>query len=92
PYFSVDVSDSVGVGESVDVKEPKGDIIWIIKLLELTGLAKTRSEARRLIEGGAVKCDGKKVADINLEISLGSEHVLQVGRRRFVRVGKRSKG
>lgn len=92
PYFPVDVSDSVDVGESVDVKAPKGDRVWIIKLLELTGLAKTRSEARRLIEGGAVKCDGKKVGDINLEISLGSEHVLQVGRRRFVRVGKRSKG
>ncbi len=88
----VDVSDSVDVGESVGGRAPKGDRIWIIRLLELTGLAKTRSEARRLIEGGAVKCDGKKVADINLEISLGSEHVLQVGRRRFVRVGKRSKG
>ena len=88
----VDVSDFVGVGESVDVRASKGDRVWIIKLLELTGLAKTRSEARRLIEGGAVKCDGKKVADINLEVSLGSEHVLQVGRRRFVRVGKRPKG
>ena len=88
----VDVSDSVSVGESVGVRAPKGDRVWIIKLMELTGLAKTRSEARRLIEGGAVKCDGKKIADINLEISLGNEHVLQVGKRKFCRVGKRTKG
>lgn len=86
----VDVSDSVGAGESVDVGAPEGDRVWIIKLLELTGLAKTRSEARRLIEQGAVKCDGKRIGDINLEISLGSKHVLQVGRRRFVRVGKKA--
>jgi tyrosyl-tRNA synthetase len=71
-------------------RAPKGDKIWIIRLLERAGLAKTRSEARRLIEGGAVKCDGKKVADINLEISLGSEHVLQVGKRKFRRVGKKA--
>ncbi len=91
PYFPVDVSDSIDVGESVDVRvrAPKGDTIWIIKLLELTGLAKTRSQARRLIEQGAVKCDGEKIGDINLEISLTREHVLQVGKRRFVRVGKK---
>ena len=83
PYFPVDVS------ESVEARVSKGDTIWIIRLLELTGLAKTRSEARRLIEGGAVKCDGKKIADIDLEISLRDEHVLQVGKRKFVRVGKK---
>ena len=83
PYFPVDVS------ESVEARVSKGDTIWIIRLLQLTGLAKTRSEARRLIEGGAVKCDGKKIADIDLEISLRSEHVLQVGKRKFVRVGKK---
>ena len=86
----VDVSDSVSVSESVDARASKGDTIWIVKLLELTGLAKTRSEARRLIEGGAVRCDGKKIEDINVEISLRNEHVLQVGRRRFRRVGKKA--
>ncbi|TET30499.1 tyrosine--tRNA ligase, partial [Candidatus Aerophobetes bacterium] len=74
---------------SVDARVSKGDTIWIIKLLELTGLAKTRSQARRLIEQGAVKCDGEKLGDINLEISLSREHVLQVGKRRFVRVAKK---
>jgi len=36
-----------------------------------------------------VKCDGEKLGDINLEISLSREHVLQIGKRRFVRVGKK---
>jgi tyrosyl-tRNA synthetase len=89
PYFPVDVSESLGAKESVDMRVSKGDRVWIIKLLELTGLAKTRSEARRLIEQGAVKCDGKKISDVNLEISLAREHVLQVGKRKFRRIGKK---
>lgn len=87
--YYVDVSDSVRVNESVESRVSKGDKIWIVKLLELTGLAKTRSEARRLIEGGAVKCDGEKIGDIDLEVSLSREHVLQVGKRRFVRVARK---
>ena len=84
----MNVSDLVKVEESVGAETVGKDTIWIVKLLELTNLAKTRSEARRFIEQGAVKCDGVKIKDVNEEISLVGEHVLQVGKRGFRRVGK----
>lgn len=73
----------------VDMDKLKEGNIWIVKLLQLTGLAETRSQARRLIEQGGVKWDEEKVKDINLEISLANEHILQVGKRKFMRVVKR---
>jgi len=73
----------------VDMDKLKKDKIWIVKLLHLTGLAETRSQARRLIEQGGVKWDEEKVQDINLEISLANEHILQVGKRKFMRVVKK---
>ncbi len=69
--------------------EMKKGRIWIVKLLQLTGLARSSSQARRLIEQGGVRWDGKKVEDINLEIRPGNKHVLQVGKRKFVRIVKR---
>jgi tyrosyl-tRNA synthetase len=65
----------------------KGDIFWMPNLLWRSGLATSKTEARRLIEQGGVRLDGRRVSDPDAEVAaeelLG--HVLQVGRRRFVR-------
>ncbi len=37
-------------------------------------------------EQGAVKLDNEKVSDMSLEISPGSEAVLKVGKRKFLRI------
>ncbi|MBU0668374.1 tyrosine--tRNA ligase, partial [Patescibacteria group bacterium] len=60
--------------------------INIVELLSLTGLASSNSDARRLIEGGGVKVDNKKVMDIGLELSLEKEKLIQVGKRKFLKV------
>ncbi len=60
--------------------------IWIIKLLVLTGMAKSNGEARRLIKGGGVSINGEKVTDEDLEMSFDSESVIKVGKRRFVKI------
>lgn len=70
----------------------KKDKIWIVKLLQLTGLAESRSQARRLIEQGGVKWDGEKVKDVDWDISLEESHILQVGKRKFVRIAKKASG
>jgi len=44
----------------------------VIDLMVLCGLAKSKSEARRLIEGGGVTVDGVKVADISTAIKRGA--------------------
>ncbi|GIU99698.1 MAG: tyrosine--tRNA ligase [Actinomycetota bacterium] len=57
-------------------------------LLAGTGLASSRSEGRRLIEQGGVRLDGIPVTDPEIELTPGElrGRVLQVGRRRFVRL------
>ena len=58
----------------------------IVDLLVATELAKSKSEARRLIQQGGVKLDGEKVGSIELMVSVKDGMILQVGRRRFVRL------
>ena len=60
----------------------------ILDVLTETGLAESKGEAKRLIAQGGVKVDGEKVADARAEMVLatGNEVVLQVGKRRFLRV------
>ena len=58
----------------------------IASLLKEAGLVASTSEALRLIQQGAVRIDGERVGDRNLELVVGSKHVYQVGKRRVARV------
>jgi tyrosyl-tRNA synthetase len=64
--------------DAVDVALPE--------LLERAGLVGSRSEARRLIGQGAVKVDGVAVSAERLPADELVGKVVQVGKRRFVRV------
>jgi tyrosyl-tRNA synthetase len=55
-------------------------------LLKLTGLAGSKGEARRLIEQKGVKVNGVVVSDIEIIIDGKTEYLLQVGKRKFLRV------
>ncbi len=66
--------------------ERKDSKIWIIKLLVISGLAKTNGEARRLIQGGGVYIDNERVDDENHEISIPVDCIVKVGKRRFLNV------
>lgn len=58
----------------------------LAQLLADTGLAASKGEARRLIEQGGVKLNGEKVS-ANNDIEVNGEGVLiQVGKRKFLRV------
>jgi tyrosyl-tRNA synthetase len=60
--------------------------IGIAHLLKAAGLVDSTSEAFRLIGQGGVRIDGERVDDRALTVAAGTEHVVQVGRRRFARV------
>lgn len=60
--------------------------IWIIKLLALTKLASTNSDARRLIEQRGVKIDGGVIEDVSFEVIVKSGMILQSGKRNFVKL------
>lgn len=60
--------------------------LGIASVMKEAGLVPSTSEAFRMLKQGAVKLDGERVADRGLELEAGSEHVLQVGKRRVARV------
>jgi len=58
----------------------------IALLLKEAGLTSSTSDSNRMIKQGAVKIDGEKVLDNKLLISIGSEAIYQVGKRKFAKV------
>jgi tyrosyl-tRNA synthetase len=58
----------------------------IVDLMVAAGLAASKSEARRLIDGGGVRSAGERVAGYDFTLHPGAGVVVQVGRRKFVRV------
>lgn len=54
--------------------------------LQQAGLCPSTSDARRMMEAGAVRVDGEKINDPECELSFDNPVVLQVGRRRVARV------
>lgn len=59
---------------------------WICHIMREAGVVKSTSEARRLISQGGVRLDGEKVEDADLQIPTQGEKILQVGRRRIMKV------
>lgn len=62
-----------------------GAPLGIAALLKATGLAASSGEGNRLIDGGGVRVDSNVVSDKGLKLGAGS-YVLQVGKRKFMRV------
>ena len=62
--------------------------IWLPKLLkEHCGFASSNSDARRLIEQGAVQINGEKITDTNCQLKVEDGMILQVGKKkRFARL------
>ena len=58
----------------------------IVDLLVEVGLAPSKSQARRLIAQGGVRLDGNIVDSIEKTVMPDKEAILQVGKRRFVRL------
>jgi tyrosyl-tRNA synthetase len=58
----------------------------IANLLKDAGLCSSTSDAMRMIQQGAAKIDGEKIADKSVKIQKGTEGVFQVGKRKFARL------
>ncbi len=63
--------------------------IAIPKLLVKAGLAPSNSEARRLVQQGAVTLDGEKITDPQAAIRPSDGQVLRAGKLRFARLSVR---
>lgn len=70
-----------------EMEEMKVDrSMTIADLLIFVQAAKSKNEARRLIDQGGVKLDGETIDEAMKIIEVNSPSVLQVGKRRFVRL------
>ena len=68
--FSISLDDSIAIGN----------------LLKESGLVQSTSEAMRLVKQGAVKINDEKIDDPKLSIKKNQELLVQVGKRRFLKI------
>jgi len=64
---------------------PDGDPVWLPKALSDAGLVASNSEARRLIDQGAVSVGGERISGDTVARDQLVNETVQVGKRRFVR-------
>jgi tyrosyl-tRNA synthetase len=63
--------------------EPSVSIIELLVGLEMQS---SKSEARRMIKNGGIRIDGEKVMDTEMIVSVTDGMIVQVGKRKFVKV------
>ena len=68
--FSISLDDEIAIGN----------------LLKESGLVQSTSEAMRLVKQGAVKINDEKIDDPKLSIEKNQELLVQVGKRRFLKI------
>jgi tyrosyl-tRNA synthetase len=66
--------------------ELRGKPVWVATALAELGLASSKGEARRLVRGGGVYVDERRVSDEQEEIHLTAGMLLRVGKRRVVKL------
>jgi tyrosyl-tRNA synthetase len=62
--------------------------VRISRLLTESGLCASGGEAKRLIQGGGVTVDSRKVDSPDLELELRDGMVIRAGKRKFIRIKK----
>ncbi len=61
-------------------------VVSVVSALKLSGLTSSSSEAIRAIQQGGVRLNGEKVSDRAAALTRGDTAVLQLGKRKFVRI------
>lgn len=84
----IEVFANKGLPTDIETKRLAADSINIVELLSQTNLTSSKSEARRLIDGGGVRVDNEKIESQDLVLSLEKEKLIQVGKRKFLKVIK----
>ena len=80
-----------GLPEDIEVQTLDKNSWNIVEILAETGLVSSKSEARRLVQGGGAKVNGEKVPSIEEEINITEETLIQAGKRKFLKVVSNAK-
>jgi tyrosyl-tRNA synthetase len=79
--------DSENMPQTVIPAENTADgKIGVLDALVITGLAPSKSEARRLIQGGGVTADGEKLTDPNTLLDLANPVIIKKGKKIFHKI------
>lgn len=82
----INVFSNKEIPTDIETKELAIDAINIVELLSSTELVTSKNEARRMILANAVKIDNEKVGSIEAIIKIKGEKIIQVGKRKFLRI------
>lgn len=74
---------------TIDLTSSAPNTIWLPQIMKDTGLAKSTSEAIRLIKQGGVKINNNTVTDPQTMLSQG-EYIIKAGKRKFYKVTLKS--
>jgi len=77
-----DYSKATEIELSEDTQNP----IWIVDLLKTLNAVKTSSDAKRLLESGAVSIDGEAVKDFKAEVYWTPGQVIKVGKHKIFKL------
>lgn len=75
-----------GLPSEIEEFRAKEPFQGIVELLFVTGLTPSKSEARRLIKQGGVRLNQIRIDDPEFVVRIDGEHILQVGRRKFIKI------
>jgi tyrosyl-tRNA synthetase len=64
----------------------QGNEIGIIDVILISGVAGSKSAARRLISGGGVQLNGVKINDLESRIDLNGDNVIKIGKKNFYKI------
>ncbi|MEK7127032.1 MAG: tyrosine--tRNA ligase [Patescibacteria group bacterium] len=82
----IEIFSKKGLPDDIEVKKLKKAKWNILDLIGEIGLSPSRNETKRLIQGGGIKIDGEKVKSQDEEIDISKEKLIQVGKRKFIKV------
>jgi tyrosyl-tRNA synthetase len=85
PVKNIVATDEAKTTDKVGLEEVTPKVTWLPQVMKDIGLAKSTSEAIRLIKQGGVKLNGSTVTDTDMMLQQG-EYLIQVGKRRFHKV------
>jgi tyrosyl-tRNA synthetase len=81
------LEDYAALAEGVPIPpDLHGRPVWASTAIHRLGLAKTKSEAARLVKAGAVYMDDRQVQDPQEEVRLSAGTIIRVGKRRVTRL------
>ena len=86
-FFERTFSERQFPADAPEVKISEEEIP-VINLLLKIGAVSSKNEARRIIQGGGLKINGKKIEDPKAVIKIGECMKVQVGKKRFYKIVK----